>query len=264
MQGTSASDVALNGFPLFHVAGVLPGALTALSSGMHTLIPTPGLFRNREVIANYWKLAAKYRVTVLSAVPAVLAALANVPIDADISSIRYCRTGAAPLSPELAARFERHTGLHVHESLGMTETAGISTITPLGVTAPAACVGLCLPYAQLRVVALDAHGSAGDRELPPSQTGMVQFKSPNLFSGYLDARDDADALTADGWLVTGDLGWIDAEDRLHLAGRFEQWHQRKLAVPGGLQGGHELAVVLDGGDRGHAAQWIACKLWRKP
>jgi fatty-acyl-CoA synthase len=150
----------------------------------------------------------------------VLAALANVPLDgADISSIVYCRTGAAVLPPELAQRFERLFGLHVHESLGMTEMAGISTVTPPGVVGPAGCVGFPLPYSQMKIVALDEQGGASDRELPLGEHGMVLFKSPNLFSGFLDAADTAKAFTADGWLATGDLGWIDSDGRLNLTGR---------------------------------------------
>jgi fatty-acyl-CoA synthase len=220
LQGARADDVAINGYPLFHVAGVLPGSLAALSAGMTVVIPTPALFRNRAVIEQYWRLVERHRATVLSAVPTVLAALANVPIgDADISSLRFCRTGAAPLAPELAARFERLTGLHVHESLGMTEMAGISTITPPGVVAPAGCVGFRVPYAQLRIVALDASGNASDHDLRVGEPGMVLFKSPNLFSGFVDPADDARAFTADGWLATGDLGWLDEWGRLHLTGR---------------------------------------------
>jgi fatty-acyl-CoA synthase len=220
LQGARADDVAINGYPLFHVAGVLPGSLAALSAGMTVVIPTPALFRNRAVIEQYWRLVERHRATVLSAVPTVLAALANVPIgDADISTLRFCRTGAAPLAPELAARFERLTGLHVHESLGMTEMAGISTITPPGVVAPAGCVGFRVPYAQLRIVALDASGNATGQDLPAGETGMVLFKSPNLFSGFVDPVDNARAFTADGWLATGDLGWLDDEGRLHLTGR---------------------------------------------
>ena len=220
LQGMRPEDAGINGYPLFHVAGVLPGALAALSAGVETIIPTTGLFRNRQVIANYWRLAERYRCTYLSAVPTVLAALANVPLDgADISALRYCRTGAAVLAPELAARFTRLFGLHVHESLGMTEMAGISTITPPGVNAPAGCVGWRLPYVRLRIVALDAHGNASDQEMPQGQPGMVLFNSPNLFSGFLDAADTARAFTADGWLATGDLGFVDTEGRLHLSGR---------------------------------------------
>lgn len=220
MQGIRPEDVGINGYPLFHVAGVLPGSLAALSAGVETIIPTTGLFRNREVIANYWRLVERYRCTYLSAVPTVLAALANVPLGgADISTLRYCRTGAAILAPELAARFERLFGLHIHESLGMTEMAGISTITPPGVNAPAGCVGWRLPYTQLRIVALDAQGNASDHDMPPGQPGMVLFQSPNLFSGFLDAADTAKAFTHDGWLATGDLGFVDDQGRLHLSGR---------------------------------------------
>jgi fatty-acyl-CoA synthase len=184
------------------------------------IIPTTTLLRNKEVLANYWRLVEKYRPTSLSAVPTVLAALANVPLDgADISSINYCRTGAAVLAPELAARFERLFGLHVHESLGMTEMAGISTITPPGVNGPAGCVGFRLPYTQLRIVALDENGNASDRDLPAGEQGMVLFKSPNVFSGFVDPADNAKAFTGDGWLATGDLGWLDDEGRLNLSGR---------------------------------------------
>ena len=229
MQGMTPDDVSINVFPLFHVAGVLPGALTALSAGAQTIIPTTGLMRNRAVIANYWRLAEKYRSTVMAAVPTVLAALTNVPLNgADISSIRYCRTGAAPLAPELAARFKNLFGLHVHESLGMTEMAGISSITPAGVEAPAGCVGFRLPHAQLRIVALDESGNATERDMAPGEQGMVLFKSPNLFSGFVDPRDNVNAFTPDGWLATGDLGWIDAQERLHLTGR-----SKDLIIRGG-------------------------------
>ncbi len=229
MQGTLAQDVVINGYPLFHVAGVLPGALTSFAAGSHVIIPTTQLFRNRDVIASYWRLVDRFRATVVSAVPTVLAALANVPVDdADISSLRYCRTGAAPLSPDLAARFEAQFGLHVHESLGMTEMAGISSITPPGVNAPVGCVGFRIPYSQWRVVALDAQGTATERDQPVGESGMVLFKSPNVFSGFLDPKDNAGAFTAQGWLATGDLGWLDDQDRLHLSGR-----SKDLIIRGG-------------------------------
>jgi fatty-acyl-CoA synthase len=229
MQGMTAADSSINGYPLFHVAGVLPGALTSFAAGAEQIIPTHALFRNKEVIANYWKLVAKLRPTVLTGVPTILAALCEVPVDgADISSLRYCRTGAAVLSPELAARFERQFGLHVHESLGMTEMAGISTVTPPGLAAPAGCVGLRLPFTRMRIVALDDQGRATDREVPPGEPGMVQFQSPNVFSGFVDPADNAGVLTPDGWLATGDLGWVDEEERLRLSGR-----SKDLIIRGG-------------------------------
>jgi fatty-acyl-CoA synthase len=80
VQGFQASDVTVNGYPLFHVAGVLPGTLSSLAVGMHILIPTAALFRNREVVQNYWRLVAHHGCTLMSGVPTVLAALAGVPL----------------------------------------------------------------------------------------------------------------------------------------------------------------------------------------
>jgi fatty-acyl-CoA synthase len=72
---------------------------------------------------------------------------------------------------------------------------------------------------QMRVVALDENGNATDRDMPQGEQGMVLFKSPNVFSGFVDPADNAKAFTADGWLATGDLGWIDSQQRLNLTGR---------------------------------------------
>jgi fatty-acyl-CoA synthase len=220
MQGFRSSDVTINGYPLFHVAGVLPGALCSLAVGMHVVIPTEALFRNREVVQNYWRLVAHHRCTLMSGVPTVLAALAGLPLQgADISTLRAVRTGAAPLPPELAQRFEQAFGLQIKESLGMTETAGLSTVAPPGLTAPAGCVGWPLPHARVRIVALNSDDQATSQTLPAGEKGMVLYQGPNLFSGYLDAAETARSFTPDGWLITGDVGFIDTQGRLHLSGR---------------------------------------------
>ncbi len=220
MQGFRASDVTINGYPLFHVAGVLPGALCSLAVGMHVIIPTEAMFRNRDVVQNYWRLVAHHRCTLMSGVPTVLAALAGVPLQgADISTLRAVRTGAAPLPPELAQRFQQAFGLHINESLGMTETVGLSTVAPPGLTAPAGCVGWPLPHARVRIVALSSDDQATSHTLPAGEKGMVLYQGPNLFSGYLDTAETARSFTPDGWLITGDVGFIDTQGRLHLSGR---------------------------------------------
>ncbi|KAA0889305.1 acyl-CoA synthetase [Pusillimonas sp. ANT_WB101] len=220
MQGMQHTDITINGYPLFHVAGAITGSLSCLSSGIEIVIPTTTLFRNRSVIKDYWRLVERHKSTYLSVVPTVLAALTTVPLDgADISSLRNCRTGAAILEPELAARFKRLFGLHIHESLGMTEMAGISTVTPPAHQAPAGCVGFRLPYSQLRIVEVDESGKPSSKDMPVGEQGMILFKAPNVFSGFVDPIDNAQAFTEDGWLITGDLGWLDEQERLHLSGR---------------------------------------------
>lgn len=220
MQGLTSNDRTINGYPLFHVAGVLPGSLACFSAGAEVIIPTTELFRNKQVLANFWQLVDRLRPTVMSAVPTVLAMLSDIDLaGADISSIRYFRTGAAPLSEETARRFKARTGLHVHESLGMTEMTGISTITPSGVQASVGHVGFRTPHARIRIARLDASGNVTAHAAAPGETGMVLFQSPNLFAGYLGAIERGSYFTADGWLISGDLGSLSAEGLLKLQGR---------------------------------------------
>lgn len=220
VQAMRPTDVLINGYPMFHVAGVLPGALCSLHVGMETIIPSASLFRNPQVIRHYWRLVEAHGCTLVSAVPTALAALMAVPLDgADVHTIRSVRTGAAPLPPELAQRIHRTLGVVVNESLGMTETVGLSSVAPPGMVAPAGCVGWRLPYCQLRIAAVGADGQPEAASLPVGATGMVLYKGPNVFDGYLDPAETAKAFTSDGWLITGDLGFLDDQGRLHLNGR---------------------------------------------
>jgi len=220
LQAIKDNGVTINGYPLFHVAGVLPGALASLSAGVEVLIPTSLLMRNQEIIRNYWRLIEFHKVTVLSAVPTSLANIATVPLDGcDISSITMCRTGAAPLPPELGMRFKQAFDISIRESWGMTEMAGISSISPPTVDSPIGCVGFPLPFSRYKVVALDANGDPLDHELAQGETGMLLARSPNVFPGYLNETATKKAFTPDGWLITGDLGFIDSAGRINLNGR---------------------------------------------
>ena len=220
MQGLTSSDRTINGYPLFHVAGVLPGSLACFSAGAEVIIPTTDLFRNKDVIVNFWRLTDHHKPTIMSAVPTVLSALSDIDLaGADISSIRYVRTGAAPLREETARRFKERTGLHVHESLGMTEMTGISTITPPGVHANVGHVGFRTPHARIRIGKMDANGDLTPDEAAPGETGMVLFKSPNLFAGYLGQIERRSYFADDGWLISGDLGSLTPDGLLKLQGR---------------------------------------------
>ena len=213
-------DIALNGSPQFHVGGTLANGLPAIAVGMHQVIPTTTLFRNPEAVRNYWRIIDHFRLTVAGGLPTVLAAVSQVPIgEADISSVRLFRSGAATLPPELAARWERLTGHKVHETLGMTETSGVSTTTPPGLAGPAGTVGFRLPHARLRVVQIGEDGNASDRDVATGQPGIVLYKAPNVFPGYLDGTETGKVFTRDGWLISGDIGWIDNEERLRISGR---------------------------------------------
>jgi fatty-acyl-CoA synthase len=72
---------------------------------------------------------------------------------------------------------------------------------------------------QMRVAEVDQDGQASDRDVAPGQPGVILYKGPNVFAGYLNAADTGQAFTRDGWFVSGDIGWVDEQQRLRLSGR---------------------------------------------
>ena len=111
----------------------------------------------------------------MSAVPTVYHALAQVPVDADISSLRLPIVGASPLSATVREAFARHTGQHLLEGYGLTEATCASTFTPPGVQRPGS-VGRALPQQQVKAVRIGDDGSWAD--CAPGETGVLVISGP--------------------------------------------------------------------------------------
>lgn len=213
-------DIAINGFPLFHVAGSFVYGTSLFLRGCNLVLPTRYGMRNAEIVRNYWRLVERHRVTALAAVPTVMAALINTPVDgADISSIRMLITGGSPLPTELANEFERKFGIPVRNVLGMTECAGLVTLSPLHAPRVPNAVGWRMPYTQVKAVALGADGETFDRDCAAGETGVIVLRGPHVGPGYTDAVRNKGMFRADGWLISGDLGHVDAEGRVFVTGR---------------------------------------------
>lgn len=214
----SEKDVALNGFPLFHVGGASTVGLSVLAAGGHVILLTADGFRNPEVVNNIWQLVERHEATVLGGVPTTIGAIAHVPIEGyDLSTLRFVLTGGAPLSAADAARFEKRTGVPLLEQYGMTETVAAIAATPLHGRHVRGSVGLRGPFTQL---AIRRAGSENDAiDCKPGEIGSVLVKGPQIVPGYLDPAHNQEAFTEDGFLITGDLGYLDAEEYLHLTGR---------------------------------------------
>ena len=214
------STVEINGFPLFHVAGAFVYGLACFSVGAHQILPTLTGMRNPAFVRNYWRICEQYRVTALACVPTVLATLLGVPRgDADISSVKLALTGGSPLPSELAQRFEDATGVPVRNILGMTESAGLLSIGPARAPRVPGSTGLRLPYSEVQAVRFQ--GSAPDLSAPcaPGESGVIVARGPHVGPGYSDPSRNAGVFASGGWLVSGDLGHVDAQGNIFVTGR---------------------------------------------
>jgi len=211
-------SVEVNGFPLFHVAGAFVYGLAMLAIGARQVLPTLTGMRNTGFVQRYWRFCEREGVTHLACVPTVLASLLAVPIDADISRIRAAYTGGSPLPSELAQRFETATGIAVRNILGMTECAGLVSIEPLHAPRVPGSAGWRLPYTEVHAVPWRDGEARLTERCAPGQTGVVVLRGPHMSPGYLEAKRNA-GMFEGGWIVSGDLGHLDADGRVHLTGR---------------------------------------------
>jgi len=191
-------------------------------SGARVVWPGPAGYRDKALYARFWQIVEHYRIAAMSAVPTVYGTLAQVPVDADISSLRLPIVGASPLPSSVREAFARHTGVRLLEGYGLTEATCASTWTRPGEERPGS-VGRALPGQQVKAVRIGDDGSWAD--CAPGETGVLAIGGPAVFAGYVTGHDAAgprvsrDGAVRDGWLNTGDLGRVDADGFVHLTGR---------------------------------------------
>jgi fatty-acyl-CoA synthase len=221
----------LCGLPLFHVNGQLVTGLQPWMRGDRVVIATPEGYRGKNVIARFWQIASRYRVTMFSGVPTLFAALMQTPVgDSDISNLRFAICGAAPMPAALIRAFEARTGVKILEGYGLTEGACVSSVNPAVGERRAGSIGLPIPYQRMEAVVLDGDGRC-QRMADVDEVGVIAISGPNVFKGYLDPRHDAGVwIDIDGerWLNTGDLGRRDANGYFWLTGR-----KKELIIRGG-------------------------------
>ncbi|MFR0359303.1 acyl-CoA synthetase [Streptomyces sediminimaris] len=216
-------SVMFAALPLFHVNALIVTLLGPLLRGRAVVWAGPLGYRDPELYPAFWKLVEHYRIATMSSVPTVYSVLAQVPVDADISSMRFAAVGASPLPPAVRESFEEHTGIPLCEGYGLTEATCASALGLPGRTRPGS-VGRRLPYQRVKTVRIDPD-TGGWHDLPPGATGVLAVSGPVVFAGYVaettaqGPRLDTAGKIRDGWLDTGDLARIDADGFIHLAGR---------------------------------------------
>lgn len=226
LLGLDETDVFPMGLPLFHAGGTVACSLAPFLAGSHVLMLSPGGLRNPAMVKRMWRIVERYRATLIGGVPTSIAALCEVPIDGDLSSVRFGIVGAAPTPRAVVERFEAHTGKRLHDLLGMTETSGVLALDPSSGERTIGSVGFRIPYTEVEVRRLDEGGKLG-AACSPGEVGVLVVRGPHVSPGYKDPAQTA-ARMVDGWLDTGDLVFVDEAGKLHIAGR-----SKDLIIRGG-------------------------------
>jgi malonyl-CoA/methylmalonyl-CoA synthetase len=218
--GWQADDVLLHVLPIFHVHGLFVALHGALYAGAATLLMRE--FNAQRTL----ELLSVGQCTVFMAVPTIHKRLLDTP-DAnqfDLSCVRLITSGSDRLPDEVFTGFQQTFGYTLLERYGMTET-GMNCSNPLNGQRRIGSVGMPLPGVEVRIV-----HSETEQVLPAGEIGDVQLRGPNVFKGYWKQQDKTSAsFSADGWFITGDLGYLEADGYLTLCGR-----SKDLIISGGL------------------------------
>ncbi|UAW99939.1 AMP-binding protein [Halopseudomonas nanhaiensis] len=164
------------------------------------------------------KEISQSRITTFPGVPTMFIGLLSHPDTAsyDLTSLKMCNSGGAPLPVEVQQRYSRTAGCALKEGWGMTETTTTGTFSPKDAEPRPGSCGIPVPGARIRIAPLD--GSAGS--VAVGERGEVCIAGPNITVGYWK-RDDATAetMTADGYLRTGDVGYMDEDGYVYIVDR---------------------------------------------
>ena len=157
-SGLAPGEGVLGGLPLFHVNALIVTGIAPMFSGTRVVWPGPAGYRDKALYTRSWQIIEHYQIAAMSAVPTVYATLAQVPVDADISTLRLPIVGASPLPSSVREDFARHTGRRLLEGYGLTEATCASTWTRPGEERPGS-VGRALPGQQVKAVRIGDDGS---------------------------------------------------------------------------------------------------------
>ncbi len=187
--------------PFFHVFGMTVCMNLPLYSGS-AMILVP-----RFELEQFLKVLHKSKPTLFPGVPTLFIAIVNHPRirSFDLSSIRYCITGSAPMPVEVLRKFEELTGSIIIEGFGLTESSPVTHANPLKGQRKIGSIGIPLPGTEAKVVSLDLEGG----EMPPGEHGELIVKGPQVMKGYWNMEHETAAAIRDGWLYTGDIATVD-------------------------------------------------------
>ncbi|MCJ9429078.1 long-chain-fatty-acid--CoA ligase [Kordiimonas marina] len=205
-------DAMLLILPLYHVYALAVGALNSMYKGTHVvLVPVPRPLSNLKVAFE------TFNITIMPGVNTLYLGLMQEPwfVANPPKNLRLCFSGAAPLQPATADKWEKLTGCAIYEGYGLTEGTCVVSTMPLDQPPKRGTCGKPIPGTEVRIV-----GENGE-DLPRGEAGELWLKGPQIMKGYLHNPEATGATIKDGWLKTGDVAVYDAEGYLSIVDRIK-------------------------------------------
>jgi long-chain acyl-CoA synthetase len=198
--------------PLYHIYGIMLIGTASLSGATMVLMER---FEPERCL----QLIQDERITLLYTVPQVLAILSDWPRlkEYELSTVRYTQCGAAPVPPALAYRFQDRTGITVMTSYGLTEASPGTHSNPVYKRRLIKVETIGLPIHDTKQKIVDIEN--GQTELGVGEVGELIVQGPQVMQGYWKAPEATAEALRDGWLYTGDIGWMDEDGYVTVTDR---------------------------------------------
>ncbi len=213
-QGELGRERTLGVLPLFHVFAMTAVMNAALHmGGLVILLPR---FELKQVL----ETIDRKRPTLFHGVPTIYTAIAGYPELAryDLTSLKLCISGGAPLPLEVKRHFESITGCTLIEGYGLSETSPVVCCNPVEGLSKPGSIGMPLPGTEVRIASLDGDG----RALPPGERGELWVRGPQVMAGYWHRPEDNARNLTDGWFHTGDVGYMDEDGYFYIVDRLKE------------------------------------------
>lgn len=198
--------------PMYHQFGLTSVLMASIYTG-NTVVVVPGTGRS---INSFMETVEHEKGTVYMGVPYIYALMINVArregIKSDLSSLRLCASGGAPLPVEIITAFKKYFDMDLLDVWGQTETVSQATVQPIDGTGPIGATGKPMPCWEIKI--FDDEG----RELPPNREGEIVIRGP-IMTGFYNKPEATAKLISNGWLRTGDIGNIDDNGFLFITAR---------------------------------------------
>jgi len=207
-------EVMIGALPFFHVMGLTVSMNIAVYKGWsNILVPKP----QPEALLEAME---KFRPTFAPLVPTMFIGILNHPgvENADLTSIKACVSGSAPLPVEVIKGFEEKTGSTIIEAFGMTESCPATHVNPYeNGERKVGSIGIPLPDTLCRIVDLDDP----KKELAVGEAGEMVIQGPQVMKGYLNMEKETQKTIIDGWLHTGDIAHMDKDGYFFIVDRIK-------------------------------------------